>query len=406
MPPIRYGVLLALLLALVPFTGVYGEVFVMDNGGRIEGELLNPNQSPREAYSVRTSAGAVITLSRDQVKQILRPRPEELQYEKIRPRYPDTIDAQWDLAEWCRENNLRQQREQHLRRILELDPDHEKARRGLGYDQFEGRWMTQEDVMLARGYQRHNNRWMLPQEIQLLEENRKIELGEKQWMQKLDRWLSATDGEEGRQAYQAIAAIKDPLAVKALARALVGEGRDALRDPRDPVRILIIEVLAKIGTVKAAQALATSAIEDPIEEVRLTSLDYLKQQDNPAAVDHFIGRLKSKDNIEVHRAATALKAMNNPAAIAPLIDALSTRHKYKIGTGSGGDISTTFTPGGGGGMSMGGNRVKIVEQDVLNRPVLEALVSLTGMNFSFDKQKWRAWYASQLRQPGMDTRRG
>ena len=386
-------------LVLAAFTAAAGaEVFVLENGGRVVGDLTNPNEIPREKYVVRTSEGMLITLDRRQVKQILRPRPEELEYEKIWPRCPDTIEEQWKLAEWCRERLLIEQRQRHLRRILELDPDHKEARRALGYDQFDGRWMTQEEVMIGRGYVRHGGKWMLPQEIQLEEEQRTIELAEKQWMQKLERWLSAGGGEKGREAYQAIAAIHDPFAVKALAQVLKS-------DPRDPVRILVIEVLAKIGTVPASQALAACAVEDPVEEVRLTALDYLKQKDNPAAVDHFIGRLRSKDNTEVNRAAAALKAMNHPTAIAPLIDALVTTHKYQVGSGGGpGQISTTFSSSGPGGLSVG-NRPKIVTRQVPNREVLDALVSMTSVNFQFDKAKWKAWDAARRRQPGMDARR-
>lgn len=376
-----------------------GEVFVLENGGRITGDLTNPNEIPREKYVVRTSEGTVVTLDRRQVKQILRPRPEELEYEKLWPRCPDTVEGQWKMAEWCSERLLLEQRQKHLRRILELDPNHEQARRALGYSQIDGRWMTQEEVMTSRGYVRHGGKWVLPQEKQLEEEQRSIELAEKDWMQKLERWLSAGGGDKGREAYQAIAAIDDPFAVKALGQALKS-------DPRDPVRILVIEVLAKIGTVLATQALAACAIEDPVEEVRLTALDYLKQKDNPAAVDHFIGRLRSKENVEVNRAATALKAMNNPTAIGPLIDALVTTHKRQIGGGGGGpgQISTTFTPSGPGGLSVG-NRPKIVTLQVSNRAVLDALVSLTGVNFQFDKAKWKAWDAARRRQPGMDARR-
>ncbi|NUQ62600.1 MAG: HEAT repeat domain-containing protein [Pirellulales bacterium] len=404
MTRISSGGLTAVLVVLACCAVARADVFVMENGGRVVGELLNPNETPRQTYSVRTSEGTILNLDRNQVKQILRPRPEEMEYEKMRPRYPDTVEGQWELAEWCREKTLLEQRDKHLRRILELNPDHEKARLALGYSQLDGRWMTQEEVMSGRGYVRHQNRWMLPQEIELLKEKQQIELAEKEWMQKIERWLSAQGAEEGRQAYQSIAAINDPFAVKALARALNGEGRDP-RDPRDQARILAVEVLAKIGTDKAAQALAICAIEDPVEEVRLTSLDHLKKKDNPAAVDQFIGRLKSKENVEVNRAAAALKEMNNPKAIGPLIDALVTQHQFKIGGGSGGEISTTFTPSGPGGMSVGGNRPKIVKKYLTNRPVLEALVSLTGVNYSFDKQKWKAWYASQLRDPGMNARR-
>jgi hypothetical protein len=101
----------------------------------------------------------------------------------------------------------------------------------------------------------------------------------------------------------------------------------------------------------------------------------------------------------------ALKEMGDPTAVGDLIDALVTTHKYKLPGGNPGQISTTFTPNGPGGLSVGGNRPTIVSRQLSNRPVLEALVSLTGVNFGFDKGKWKAWYAAQHRQPGMDARR-
>ena len=115
-----------------------GEVFILRNGGRLVGELLNPDQVPRETYVIRTSSGGQITLPSSQVKDMQHQRPAEIEYEKMRPRYPDTIEGQWELAEWCREHTLLSQRKVHLERILELDPDHEQARRALKYGQYDG----------------------------------------------------------------------------------------------------------------------------------------------------------------------------------------------------------------------------------------------------------------------------
>ena len=44
--------------------------FVLNNGGRIVGELLNPDESPRTKYIVKTDSGGVMTLSAAQVKEI------------------------------------------------------------------------------------------------------------------------------------------------------------------------------------------------------------------------------------------------------------------------------------------------------------------------------------------------
>ena len=105
------------------------EVFVLAGGGRLVGELVNRNESPRQKYVIQTADGATVTLDAAQVRKILRQRPEEAEYERICPTYPDTAAAQWELAEWCRQHTLLPQREVHLRRVIELDPEHVEARR-------------------------------------------------------------------------------------------------------------------------------------------------------------------------------------------------------------------------------------------------------------------------------------
>ena len=53
----------------------------------------------------------------------------------------------------------------------------------------------------------------------------------------------------------------------------------------------------------AARVLAVDAIEDQLEEVRLTALEHLqKKKQNPEIVSYFISRLRDKDNRKVNRA--------------------------------------------------------------------------------------------------------
>ena len=400
----RSGVVLLLLVAMLAWCRAgSGDVLMLTNGGRVVGEILNPDQSPRTSYVIKTAGGGQITLAASQVREVLRARPDEIEYEKIRPRYPDTVEGQWALAEWCREHLLLPHREKHLKRILELDSDHEQARRGLGYSQVDGQWMTQEEAMTKQGYRRYKGRWRLPQEIELMEEERKQDLAEKEWIQKLNRWRSWLFTDKDRIARENILGIDDPLAVKALALA-------TKEDPRDQARILFIEATAGIGTPAAKRVLALYALEDPIEEVRLTCLDYLKEGDNPDAVTYFIGKLRSKNNVEINRAGAALRQMGNPSAIGPLIDALVTTHKFKVSSKNPGQISTTFGTGSGGsgspgGLSLGGGP-KIVTVPFRNRAVLDALVTLSeGTNYGFDVSRWKAWYTSQKKYQDLDARR-
>lgn len=386
------------LLVLAAATAAQAEIFVLTGGGRVEGEILNPDQSPRESYTIRTSHGARITLDVSQVEEVLHLRPEEAEYEKIRHRYPDTVEGHWAMAEWCRQRQMLSAREKHLRRLLELDPDHEKARRALGYTRVGETWMTHDERMLEQGYQRYKGRWRLPQEIELMEKQRQKETAEGEWKRDVNMWREWLYTDRHRIAQEKILAIDDPNAVKALAYALK-------EDSRDRARLLYVEALSGIGGPKANRILARLAMQDPVEEVRLTCLDYLSERQDREAVEYFIGRLESENNAEINRAAQALRHMQDATTVAPLINALVTVHKYKITTGSPGQTSTTFSNAGPGGLSVG-SQTRVVTQRKQNREVLDALVALTeGINFGFDVARWKAWYSTQITRPNLDARR-
>jgi hypothetical protein len=392
-------VLLVALLAALCRVAV-GDVFVLTGGGRVVGELLNPDETPRESYRVKTASGAQIVLSRSQVEEWLRPRPAEIEYQKIRPRYPDTVEGQWALAEWCRERSLRSERDVHLERILELEPDHEDARRALGYFKRDGEWVTEKEFRKSRGFVRHGGRWLLPQEVDIIEEREAAEAAVGEWKKKLHRWQDWIGGERTLLAYQNIQRIDDPAAVPAVAAALRTE-------PDDQARLLFIEALARIGTPLAKEALAMTAMADPVPEVRLTCLDHLKTDESPRIVEFFIGGLRSKDNVEVNLAAVALGELGNPTAVPPLIEALVTVHKFTVPSGNPGQVSTTFGNGGGGspgGLSVGGSP-KIVPVPFKNQAVHDALVSLTGVDYGFDVGRWKAWHAARQRSLSIDARR-
>lgn len=376
------------------------EVFVLHNGSRIVGELVNADELFRKTYVIRTPQGATVTLDKSQVTETRYQRPEKVQYAKIRPTFADTVEDQWALAEWCRERHMHSEREQHLERILELDPNHEGARRALGYTRTGDDWQTQEQFMKENGYVWYERRWRLPQEVQLLEERKGRDDAEDAWRKKITMWHRWLSGDKARVAQENFRAIRDPAAVKPIADVL----RD--KDNSEQVRILCVETLAKIGSPAAMKILAVWTLADPVEEVGLTCLDYLRDAGDHEAVVFFIGKLASKDNTEINRAATALRHMGDTSAIEPLIDALVTTHKYKVTSGNPGQMSTTFGSGGApGGLSVGGS-TKIITRQIANRAVLDALVELTGgQNYGFDQDRWRAWIASRQRGSYFNPRR-
>ena len=350
MPRLIFLCLMPVFVLRAGFT-CRAEVFVLANGGRISGELVNRQESPRKQYIVKVAGEGQITLAASQVEQVLKRRPEEDEYERIRPAYPDTIEGQWALAEWCRQKKLPLERETHLKRIIELDPNQIDARRALGYIQIDGKWVTHDQSMLEQGYVLYKGHWKLPQQIDLIESKAKLEAARQEWFQNIKRWRGWLGTDRDGQARENFRNIADPMAVKAL---LI-----ALRDDKSvPARLIYVESLAKINSPEAAMGLAVAAIEDPAEEVREACLDRLQGEKRPDVVEYFVSKLRAKDNPTVNLAGFALGRMKDPSAIGPLIDALVTTHKFKIPKAGGeGSMSPTFGSGPGGkgtGMSMGG----------------------------------------------------
>jgi hypothetical protein len=382
---------------LAAFTAT-ADVIVLNNGGRVTGTLVNANESPRKNYIVKTDSGE-ITLDKSQVKEVISESPAEVEYKRIRFKFADTVEEQWKLAEWCRENGLSQQRTAHLERVIALDPNHKSARAALGFQQAGGRWTRREDAMKERGYVWHQGRWMLPQDVQLQTQKAKIESAQKDWRIKLKRLRAQLDDRSPRAetALVELRALSDAAALPAIV--------DAFKDERSAkVQALLIDALARIGTADAVRLLSEIALESGNEETRLTAVDRLKEIKSPAAVSYFVRALAGSDNVQINRAGMALGELGDKSAIAPMIEALVSVHRQKIQQGGSGSISPSFDSQGGVGFGVGAKSV-VVRQNVQNRSVYDGLVKLSGANFGYDAVAWRHWLADQQRPAVIPGRR-
>ncbi len=144
-----WGITAAVLCCCSP--AVRAEVFQLANNGEVRGELVNRDEKPRTHYVVKTAEGGNISLPADRVKKVVKQSAGEMEYDRRAATAADTVKAQWDVAEFCREKHLAAQRTKHLERIIQLDPDNADARRALGYSRVKGEWITVEEGMDAQG---------------------------------------------------------------------------------------------------------------------------------------------------------------------------------------------------------------------------------------------------------------
>ena len=89
---------------------------------------------------------------------------------------------------------------------------------------------------------------------------------------------------------------------------------------------MYVEALGNIKHAEARHPLAICAIDDDVEEVRLSCLDELQKQKDDAVTKYFVGRMRDKNatNEIINRAGVALGRIKDPSCIATLIDYLVT----------------------------------------------------------------------------------
>ena len=336
------GLTAGVLCALVAAVPSWADVFFLAGGGTIEGRWLNGDGPPAGHYLIETAAGGKLTVERSLVSQVVPQRPAEAEYEQIAGGCADTVQDQWKLAQWCRRHQLTPQRRVHLRKILELEPDHAPARRALGYQMLDGRWVSRETWLNQEGYRYYQGRWRLPQEIQLLQERQQLESAQLEWRLKLSRWRRQLPKHDTRRGAQMISAVADAAAVPALTDMLAEERFSA-------VRLLYVAALARIATSSAVDALIETSLRDPEAEVREVCVDHLVKLNAPQSVPKYVQALKSSHNWRVNRAAAGLQELGDHSAIGALIDALVTTHRYVLSEGKGSPDAMTATFSNSGG---------------------------------------------------------
>ena len=391
--------LLALLMMLLLTVSLVADEFQLTTGGRLTGELLNPNQSPRVQYEIQTASGRLVLEKQQVVRHVVKPAALK-QYEQAVTKIENTAAAHWDMAQKCTQAELWPQRDYHLQQLIKLDPTHERARQMLGYVRINDRWEQTDVWMRQQGYIRYKKRWRVPQEVAAEITAEKQVQERVELKTQIQRWrtliLKGRSG--GPDAKRDLKAIVNPLAAPILAELLQRKNEPRL------LKMIYVEVLGKLGGGTAVDALADRVMNDADERIQEVCLEQLCEWKSRRAIVFFVLKLQSSNNGELNQAGYALGQMGHRDAIVPLIGALTSKHKIQVGNPN--QINAGFSPGGNGGLGFGG-RPKIIEQEVLNKRVHGALLLLVpdGVNYGFNKTAWKGWYAQANTPRNVSLRR-
>lgn len=399
---------------------VCADLVRLKTGGELRGKVLQSTDD--SVVTVRTQLGGSVSVSAESVEFVTLRPPLIEEYETRLRQTPPTVEGQLTLADWCRARGLVSQRIERLQQVIELEPDHKKARAALGHIWQEGQWVDQDEMMAARGYVKYKGRYITTLEMELIEKTEEEVEAEKAWYPKIRLWVNWLRGSHlGRQA-DALANLRgvtDPDACPAVVKFLADDANASLRQ-------LAVQVLSQPGGPKPVAGLTKLMVLDPEPELRKAALDALQPEQHVMAQPYLLRSLRHAQNPVVCRAAAALEQIGDEQAVEPLIEALLTTHRYTIRVPVA-QTSVALGPngsiGGGGGSALppeieAGLRTGQYPNGVIvlngpgpppeartrpvevsythqNAEVLSALQKLTGSNFGYDKRTWRLYWNAE-----------
>ena len=175
------------------------------------------------------------------------------EYEQQRGTEELNAEQHFSLAQWCLQRRLIPQAYGHLNRVIQLDSDHELARRALGFQRFGTEWISPSQLQAAR--------------VMAEKTRASIEKFGKP-LKEVSRSLTSPRQATRDEAIAQLNNIADPDAVPAVS--------SMLSSPLPSVAAVVVKWLAQIDSVESSQALSRYAMFHPDASVRRAAGDSLK----------------------------------------------------------------------------------------------------------------------------------
>jgi len=144
----------ALLLSLALASAAWADEVVLKNGSVFTGIVREQG----DKVIVEMDYGSM-TFKKVDVRSIERGEDVLSQFQEKSLKATDVM-SMMELAAWARDKGLTGRAMELYRKVIVLDPDQAEARKALGYEKFNGQWLTGDELMTARGFVKVGGRWM------------------------------------------------------------------------------------------------------------------------------------------------------------------------------------------------------------------------------------------------------
>lgn len=137
----------------------FGDIVYLKNGGSLEGDVVQAE----DGVIVKLPAGEV-RISKEAIVRIeLKKSPFAEYNERAAALKDDDADGHSRLGLWAQGIGLKAQAKEQFLKAIAANPNQAQARQALGYILVNGKWVTEEEEMLARGMVKYDGHWMSPE---------------------------------------------------------------------------------------------------------------------------------------------------------------------------------------------------------------------------------------------------
>ena len=390
------------LLTMIGLRSLCADTLEISGGGHLTGEV----QRKGDLVIVKVDDQVQVAIPASRVRRVVK-SDELAEYRRLAALVGDDAERHYQLALWCVRSDgvagdVQRYKRYHMRRAIDLDPDHAKARGALGFTRQNGKWIRTADLMTERGMVPRSGGWELPEAAAIEEYQNSINVDARKWNREVNRLVAVVlrGSSKAPEAMETLSSIRDPLAAGAIAQQLLTSRENGSQSR--PLRLLWVRLLAQFRNTVSVEALVRAGLEEADETVREAALNELVAHGSASAVATYLQYLSANDNQLVNRAARALTWFPDRELVLTYIDALVTTHKTELAPGPGMQVGFG---NGGGGMQMGGK--KQVQVEHRKNPAALTLVKsvVQDVDYGYDEQAWRDYIASLRTAFSGDLRR-
>lgn len=343
------------------------DIVHLRDGKTIEGKVTR-NEADN-TYRIETTRGSVVKPAGDVQRIVKAKLPQEVFTERYASVDREDLNELASLVTWAREKYLVPQKQKVCGLILKIAPNHEMARRELGYTVFENEWILEKELrkkQLDLGLVKFKGEWVSKEE-----QSRLIFKEETEQLATLFKSVESDNHIVVDYAVRKIMAYKGPRPYEVFT--------PYLESPHESVRLVAVSVLSQFPAagkggktrpspqaVAAAQKIYRLAIAEPSPKVlKVTNICLRKFHPDDTFRRALATLIESGDAGIIERAREIASQLLLKKRIPGVFDLLVTRR------------------------GAAGNGIAEVKE---NAQILELLSSSLGVNHGYDREAWKKWW--------------